>query len=308
MDIIEDEQLNSGEELCSDEAQYLLNSIDPFETDQIILSEVVKLLTAHPAKNNTQGSESGVEQISVLEKFVTKAIEQEESQKRIMIKLQEKIIEENKNEENQDNSSINESEKLLTEKDQYSKESLQISEGVKPFENMESQTFDELRQEYEKYDNYHANRGEGENKELGGGEDNKKEVNYLVKELDPVEEDKEEHSQKSMKDSVKKRGSVNNSDENLNEGNILIYKLIESSDPKEVMDEKEKTGEEEREETYQEEDEETHQEKNEEIYQEKDEEIHQKEDEEIHQDEDEEIYQEEGKEINQEEGEQSQQE
>jgi len=59
--------------------------VDPHETDQISF-----------AKMETMGSEIGIEQISVLEKFVTKAIEQEESQKKIMVKLQERVIEESR--------------------------------------------------------------------------------------------------------------------------------------------------------------------------------------------------------------------
>jgi len=70
--------------------------VDPHETDQISFSETVKIFTSHPAKMETMGSEIGIEQISVLEKFVTKAIEQEESQKKIMVKLQERVIEESR--------------------------------------------------------------------------------------------------------------------------------------------------------------------------------------------------------------------
>ncbi len=116
MDVIEDEQFYGGEDLYSDEALYLLSSIDPHETDQIILSEIVKLLTTHPAKIENTECVATIEQISVLEKFVTKAIEQEESQKRIMIKLQEKIIEESKNEETPERLSLGESDKILPEK------------------------------------------------------------------------------------------------------------------------------------------------------------------------------------------------
>lgn len=103
MDVIEDERLYDEYQLMSEEARYLLGIIDPNETDQIIFSEIVKLLTTHPAKNDGIGSDIGMDQISVLEKFVTKAIEQEESQKRIMIKLQERIIEESKIENHPEN-------------------------------------------------------------------------------------------------------------------------------------------------------------------------------------------------------------
>jgi hypothetical protein len=108
MEIIEDEQLYDEYECMSEEAKYLLDSIDSFETDAIIFSEIVKLLTTHPAKSDGAGSDIGMEQISVLEKFVTKEIEQEESQRRIMIKLQERVIEESKHEDHPENFPVDE--------------------------------------------------------------------------------------------------------------------------------------------------------------------------------------------------------
>lgn len=98
MDIIYDEETLLENEVISDEARYLLSTIDPHEIDQIIFSEIVKLFTTHPAKLD-QGSTIGLDTVSVLEKFVTKAIENEESQKRILVKMQERIIEESKNDE-----------------------------------------------------------------------------------------------------------------------------------------------------------------------------------------------------------------
>lgn len=58
----------------------------------------MKLFTSHPAKFESGESEAGIDQISVLEKFVTKAIEQEKSQQRIMSRVHEGILEESKQE------------------------------------------------------------------------------------------------------------------------------------------------------------------------------------------------------------------
>ena len=218
MDIIEDEQFYE-EEIYSEETKYLLTSIDPYETDQIIFSEIVKLLTTHPAKQEENLSEPGLEQISVLEKFVTKAIEREESQKRIMIKLQERIIEENKQGGNPENFEIEESDKLLYEKNSFSMFQINHTNlDPKSFENLESQAMDDLKQDYERYENYQVNRDEGET----DGNQNL-EANYLVKGLDPVEEDdKEEQSQRSAMDSLKKGPSINTSDKGNNEGNLIV--------------------------------------------------------------------------------------
>eukprot|EP00343_Euplotes_focardii_P003348 CAMPEP_0205812806 /NCGR_PEP_ID=MMETSP0205-20121125/17397_1 /ASSEMBLY_ACC=CAM_ASM_000278 /TAXON_ID=36767 /ORGANISM="Euplotes focardii, Strain TN1" /LENGTH=221 /DNA_ID=CAMNT_0053094127 /DNA_START=136 /DNA_END=798 /DNA_ORIENTATION=- len=200
MDVIEDEEFYQGEEMYSEEAKYLLNSIDVNQTDQIIFSEIVKLLTTHPAQFEQNPEEPCLEQISVLEKFVTKAIEAEESQKRIMIKLQERIIEENKNEEQLDNYEVREEDKLLYDKSNF---------NPKSFENLETQVLDDLKQDYERLGNYQPNRLEHEFGDHIIEEVRNKEINYLVRGLDPVEEDdKEEQSQKSAKDSLRKITSL----------------------------------------------------------------------------------------------------
>lgn len=226
MDVIEDENYDGGEDLYSDEARYLLNAIDPNETDHIILSEIVKLLTTHPARTDMHGSESEVEQISVLEKFVTKAIEQEESQKRIMIKLQEKIIEESKNEEAPERlSSLVESENILSEKNHQKEANFQQTNyGIsfpnplapKQFENLENNVFEDLKNNYDNYEQYNANREEPGHQNYDTPDDKQKDVNYLHRDLDPVEEEeKEENSQRSLKDSQKHKISIEISDRDI---------------------------------------------------------------------------------------------
>jgi hypothetical protein len=80
-----------------------LEKIDSYQTDQICFSEIVKLFTSHPAKLDSADSVNGAEQISILEKFVTKAIEQEKSQQKIMSRVHEGILEESKQEFNEEN-------------------------------------------------------------------------------------------------------------------------------------------------------------------------------------------------------------
>lgn len=195
MDIIYDEEQYAGEELSSEEAKFLLATIDPHETDQIIFSEIVKLFTTHPAKlEPTSRGEVPLDQVSVLEKFVTKAIEQEESQKRIMIKLQERIIEESKNEDQPE-----EYEEL--DEDDDTKEHVFSRNQSKPYTESHHDYEDDEHEEGE-----HVEESEPtENKEI---EVREKPRNYLGKSLDPVEEDdKEEQSIRSPDDTLRKRPS-----------------------------------------------------------------------------------------------------
>lgn len=94
MNIIEVDGMYENSQGMTGEAQFLLSTIDPFETDHITFSEIVKVFTAHTARVELGGSIAGVEQISVLEKFVSKAIEQDDYEKQIMVKLQERAAQE----------------------------------------------------------------------------------------------------------------------------------------------------------------------------------------------------------------------
>lgn len=205
MDIVFDEEYE-GEDQLSDEAKYLISTVDPFETNQIIFSEVVKVFTSHPAKAEGAGSEIGLDQISILEKFVAKAIEQEESQKRIMIKLQERIIEESKQEDLADNNYEEELE------DTDSQENKILHQ--KQFVDIENQNYDELQEEYEQYDRSKEDQNfdeQADGDERKDEEANSKDTNkYLAKSLEPVEEDeKEEVSQRSLRNSNNHKKDIN---------------------------------------------------------------------------------------------------
>lgn len=227
MDILYDTETVNWEDIGSEEATYLLNTVDPYETNQISFSEIVKLFTTHPARQEKAISEAGGDQISILEKFVTKAIEDEESQKRIMVKLEERINEETKHEQNTQNGD-----------DNYDTNSRR---GQNHFENFDNQEYDDLKEEYELYDHDAEGENEGQHPQTSPHEHHDKEDGQyqrppdseepmspeeqelkdshalLAHSLDPVEEVEEG----SVRHSLNKRGSVENqTDENVEQEEI----------------------------------------------------------------------------------------
>ena len=211
MDIVFDEEVGN-EDILSDEAKLLLSLADPFETDRITYSEVVKIFTSHPSKMDASAIEANHEQISILEKFVTKAIEQEESQKRIMIKLQERIIEESKNEDLHEN---NYEEQIEEIENNLAKN---LNRDINDED--DKNEYDELQEKYIKlnmevqlhsdHDDQYDNNLEIQSDDVNP-DDIAKEAphNYLAKSLDPVEEenDREENSQRSIRNSAAKHES-----------------------------------------------------------------------------------------------------
>lgn len=91
MEVINDEVQYDNGEVVSAEAGFMLSLLDPNETNSITFSEIVKVFTSHLVSIGNDNTGQGLDKISVLEAFVTKAIEQEENEKRIMIKLQERM-------------------------------------------------------------------------------------------------------------------------------------------------------------------------------------------------------------------------
>ena len=169
MEIINDEVNYENSTAAESEADFLLRTIDPFETDSITFSEIVKLFTTYPAKTEPNASDNNIEQISILEKFVTKAIEQEENEKRIMVKLQDKILQESS----------------------QPKEEVKIESAQQITEPAAYNAENEYHEEYELI----PPRTENEQKEFTEPAHN----NFLSQSLDPVEEDdKEEMSQQDL--------------------------------------------------------------------------------------------------------------
>ena len=211
MDIVFDEEVEN-EEILSEEAKLLLSLADPFETDRITYSEVVKIFTSHPSKVEPSQAEANGEQISILEKFVTRAIEQEESQKRIMIKLQERIIEESKNEDLPENN--------YEENIEVIEERLAKNANKNTIYENEKNKYDELQENYIKLNmevQLHSDHDDqyDNNLEVQSDENNPDNIakdsahNYLAKSLDPVEEenDREDVSQRSLRNSAVKHTS-----------------------------------------------------------------------------------------------------
>jgi hypothetical protein len=90
---------------------------------------------------------------------------------------------------------------------------------------LENHVYDDLNQEYENYKNYkqdHTSEDNSENDHVS--EENKiKDMHYLARSLDPVEEDdKEEQSQRSVRESMMIITSLSATDKDHNEGNIII--------------------------------------------------------------------------------------